>query len=238
MNHPDVRPPFRLRPVGLIGLIGLALIAAAPDVADEAKEAARVKELAARTIIDPDYKPEVGDKAVVCTMAPRRGPTGKPAPTVCGVSGLDYGKYLEFAWYVEREAVEKIKRKEIQKLKDAGRLVELGYGTEVVVSAFAGTISINEKPPKTLRLLEIRPIDGPFRDQALYVTEPHVGRLIPAPSPTADSRAATRLRSAQNLEKAGKAAAAIAMYRQIVKDFPGSPQAKAAAARLKALGGK
>ena len=44
-----------------------------------------------------------------------------------------------------------------------------------------------------------------------------------------------RLRMAQNLEKSGKADLALKSYRQLVKDYPGSPQAKTAAERIKAL---
>jgi hypothetical protein len=52
------------------------------------------------------------------------------------------------------------------------------------------------------------------------------------------ARAASQLRLGENLEKAGKSAAALGYYRQVVKDYPGSPQAKTAAARIKALGGR
>lgn len=51
-------------------------------------------------------------------------------------------------------------------------------------------------------------------------------------------RAATTLRSAANLEKAGKIPGAIGLYRGIVKDYPGTPQAEAASARIAALGGR
>ena len=44
------------------------------------------------------------------------------------------------------------------------------------------------------------------------------------------------LRSAQNLEKMGKLAAAKSDYQQIIVDFPDSPEAKVASDRLKELG--
>lgn len=53
----------------------------------------------------------------------------------------------------------------------------------------------------------------------------------------AASRAASQLRIAQSLDKAGKTAAALKYYKQLVKDYPGTPSAKTAAARIKALGG-
>jgi hypothetical protein len=219
-----------------IGLFLIAALVAADEPDEKAREAARVKALAARTTVDPSYKPEVGDTAALVSTVP--GPGNKPAPTVCGMSAVDYCEYLKYAWFVEREAVEAIKRREVQKLKDAGRIVELGYGTEVLVTELAASVTVNDKPQKTLKIFEVRPTDGPHRDKALYVTEPHVARLIPAAAPSAEARAATLLRSAENLEKAGKAAGAAAMYRQVVKDFPGTPQAKSATERLKALGSR
>lgn len=61
-----------------------------------------------------------------------------------------------------------------------------------------------------------------------------------SPSATAKSaaRAATTLRLGQNLEKAGKTAAAIQYYRELVKEYPGTPQARTAAGRLKVLAPK
>lgn len=51
----------------------------------------------------------------------------------------------------------------------------------------------------------------------------------------AASRAASQLKIAENLEKGGKSAAALKYYKQIVKDFPDTPQAKSASARIKVL---
>lgn len=51
----------------------------------------------------------------------------------------------------------------------------------------------------------------------------------------AASRAASQLKIAENLEKAGKSAAALKYYKQIVKDYPNTPQATTASARIKAL---
>ena len=53
-----------------------------------------------------------------------------------------------------------------------------------------------------------------------------------------EQRAETLLRSARNLEKAGKPAGALGLYRQLFKDFPATPAAKAAAERITALGEK
>ncbi|WP_422931603.1 YHS domain-containing protein [Singulisphaera sp. PoT] len=53
-----------------------------------------------------------------------------------------------------------------------------------------------------------------------------------------DAKAASQLKLGQNLEKSGKTASALKYYQQVVKDFPDTPQAKTASARIKALQGK
>jgi hypothetical protein len=53
----------------------------------------------------------------------------------------------------------------------------------------------------------------------------------------AEKRAAGRLRAAQSLEGINPDGA-ISLYRELVKDFPGTPQAIAAEKRIKAMGGK
>ncbi|MDR3635214.1 MAG: YHS domain-containing protein [Isosphaeraceae bacterium] len=50
------------------------------------------------------------------------------------------------------------------------------------------------------------------------------------------AKAAALLKSGQNLEKSGKTAAALKYYQDIVKKYPDTPQAKTAAARIKAIG--
>lgn len=54
----------------------------------------------------------------------------------------------------------------------------------------------------------------------------------------AAARAESKLKAAQNLEKQGKQAAAARFYREIVRDLPGTPAARLAADRLKALTAK
>lgn len=59
-----------------------------------------------------------------------------------------------------------------------------------------------------------------------------------APKAADVSRAASLLRLGQNLEKAGKPAAALPYYRRVVKEYPATPSAKTAAARVKAIEGE
>jgi hypothetical protein len=60
----------------------------------------------------------------------------------------------------------------------------------------------------------------------------------PKTKASADPRATSLFRSAQNLEKVGKKPGAIGLYRDVLIRYPESPEATESAARLKALGGK
>jgi hypothetical protein len=53
-----------------------------------------------------------------------------------------------------------------------------------------------------------------------------------------DPRAASLVRAAQNLEKAGKKAGAVGLYRDVLIRYPKSAEAPDAASRVAALGGK
>jgi YHS domain-containing protein len=53
-----------------------------------------------------------------------------------------------------------------------------------------------------------------------------------------EAKAASLLRLGQNLEKTGKAAAALGYYQRVVKEHPATASARTAAQRIKALGGK
>ncbi len=99
--------------------------------------------------------------------------------------------------------------------------------------AFDGLVD-DEKPKAKSSAKPARPT------AKVKVEEPPPGE--PADSSKDDAknaaRAASQLRLGQNLEKSGKTSAALQYYRDLVKDYPDTPQARTAAARIKALGGK
>jgi YHS domain-containing protein len=76
------------------------------------------------------------------------------------------------------------------------------------------------------------------RAAAPKAAEPPVEAPKAEESARNEARAASLLQLGQNLEKSGKAAAALPYYQRIVKELPGTAAAKTAAARVKALGGK
>jgi len=101
--------------------------------------------------------------------------------------------------------------------------------------AFDGLVDEPKKPAKPAAKAAAKP---PKPDAAETATaDPEPASKKSASSPRADdaARAASLLRSAQSLDKLGKTEAALDYYRQIVAKYPGSTQAKTAAARIKAI---
>jgi hypothetical protein len=96
--------------------------------------------------------------------------------------------------------------------------------------AFAGDVDEAEaKPKKEAGSVTSR---VPEQVKEKETSKPAIKPRIPAKTA---ARAAIALRLAENLEKTGKTDAALKSYRQILKDYPGSAQAKVAAERVKVL---
>jgi hypothetical protein len=110
-------------------------------------------------------------------------------------------------------------------------------------------------PPNYSKLpVEVRILDGELAGEKRYVPEMWLAKVVTDPmaaprrpkprlvqQPAAKigaakaDRAATLLQSARNLEKSGKLDGAVQFYRQVIKDFPDSIEAKTAAERLRSL---
>ncbi|MFO0954601.1 MAG: YHS domain-containing protein [Isosphaeraceae bacterium] len=76
------------------------------------------------------------------------------------------------------------------------------------------------------------------REAAAEAAAPASKAAEPGKAVDRAARGASLLRLGQNLEKSGKTAAALTYYRQVVRDFPGTPAAAAAELRVKALAPK
>jgi len=100
--------------------------------------------------------------------------------------------------------------------------------------AFAG--DVDEPSAKPARS-KSKSMDKPSAGSKAEKDEPDDEATAPKTKPAAKpvDRAAGLLRIAQNLEKAGKPAAALKNYRELVKSFPDAPAAKTAKERIKAL---
>lgn len=139
-------------------------------------------------------------------------------------------------------------------------IVRLARGTPVLVTNAPAIIphrssnrsmiqaALDSGPRRWDNPLTVRVLDGPSKDKVLFVPRDSVGvmKSVPLPVPPRPkpkprpvdpaTRAETMLRSARNLEKAGKGTGAVRLYRDVARSFPGTMQASEAESRIGALG--
>jgi hypothetical protein len=142
------------------------------------------------------------------------------------------------------------------------RLALADSGTSVLVIELHVNRFIADGTPA----IELRILDGEFKDQKAWVRQSEVARLIDKPfdpveekekkdratllakrkakedaaekAATPAARAASLLTMGKNFEKSGKPRPALDAYRKVVADFKGTPSATEAAGRIKVLEGK
>jgi hypothetical protein len=227
---------------------GWIVIAGAMLGADQPGASGPAPKPAAALIADPDWTPKAGDQAEI---------QEDNAPAI-----WNDRTYRDFAKSLEAGDTVGINKLTAQKM-----LVRLAKGTQVLIlkryrpesSRGPWTIgnaiqtALDGPGPRGKYPLEVRVIDGPHKDQVWFVPEESVAHMIPAPQPKTRKsarkpapaakpvdpavRATTLLRSARNLEEARKNAGALTLYRSVVQDYPGTPQAATASERIKVLGG-
>jgi hypothetical protein len=102
--------------------------------------------------------------------------------------------------------------------------------------------------------LEIRPLEGEHKDEALFVREVDVIKLVDMPTDATTIRERVKpkarpnlkpanpaarpgmlLTQAKNLEKAKNLGGAIGFYRKLIEEYPDSPQSREAAKRIEVL---
>jgi len=125
-------------------------------------------------------------------------------------------------------------------------------------SRFAQVAAMSDTgPPRPENVVEVRVTSGPYEGRTLVVREADLTLFNPAPPPDpneppvkakkkapptrkfdAAGRATSLLNSGKALEKAGKAKGAAEFYRRVLDDYPDTPQAREAAERIRAAGGK
>lgn len=176
-----------------------------------------------RLVPDPLYQPRIGDLVVVGLFDTK----SKSCYDVDASKDADtYREYCE-ALKTNNESV-------IDKLLDSESLITIEAGTR------AELLRMEEYPIEDPRddAAYIRPDHGPYKNRFFWVSRSEVLRKVGVAKPeggTPKSSAATLLKSAQNLEKAGKATGALEYYQRVVKEFPDAPEAKMAGERIKAL---
>lgn len=127
---------------------------------------------------------------------------------------------------------------------EAPRIVSYGSSNHSMIRA-----ALNGRPERWDYPLTVRVLDGPSKDQIFVVPRDSVGMMksVPIPVPPkpkakprpvdSATRADTMLRSARNLEAAGKGSGAMRLYRDVANSFPGTLQASEAESRIRALSG-
>jgi hypothetical protein len=161
--------------------------------------------------------------------------TGDHGPTLVAEDDLafrDLLRSMEGKDYVTRD-----------ELIDSGRVARLEEMTAVLV------VKCHEIDDRDV--VELRILEGPWKNRigwtlARFVKIPVSNLEIALPSvipePTLreaaskPNRAAVLLRAARYLENSDRRDASIVWYRRIARDFPETPEAKTAAARIQALG--
>jgi hypothetical protein len=124
--------------------------------------------------------------------------------------------------------------------------------TEVVgvrPGAWVGIVEERKRPQAAANqvVVKIKVLDGSYAGLVGWCSKDALRMTLVGSKPAAkpkdqskdrDKKADTKLKMAQGLEKAKKPKLALDYYREIIKDYPDSPQAKIAADRVKALEAK
>lgn len=252
---------FRSRgPSSAAIVILLATVAEAQDQAGTTLAEPKPKATSTATtrppaIPDPDWIPKEGDKAEIVV----------PDTPACVDRGAfqDLAKFLKAG---DRVGVDRLLgAKDVVKVPRGVSVLILRrfrpersttVGRSYSPAEYAQLLQNKALAPQdeTNYPLEVRILDGDLGGSVRFVPEACVARMIPiptqarkprkivrppAPTKPADpaAKAETALGMARGLEKAKKPAAALKYYRQVLKDYPGSPQAKTAQERIKTLEG-
>jgi len=190
---------------------------------------------------DPEYVARPGDRALVACWVSRPGGgyAYKPAPGFASAA----------AYAAHSKATRSGDSRAAGQLRARGELVELAPWSPVTVDALEEYARGADQADAAIVVVSA----GPAAGRKLWVALSDVVRPTDAPEDRAGAeiaakaaaekarraaRAATMLKSAGNLERAGKVPGAVEHYRRIAKDFPGTAAAATAAARLKALGSR
>jgi hypothetical protein len=197
---------------------------------------------------DPDYKPKVGDRAVLLSESSKK----VRAPTWATLTAADFRAYKRSFAVGDRD-----QRREMHARGDALYLAEL---TPVLVVAVdeVGLGSDLAEDDRLATRATVRVLGGPMEGKKVYVAGWFVVRMVdppaptPAPTPTpappavapppapipADSpRALAILNLGKNHERDRRVGAAISSYSQVANGWPGTIEADEARSRVGALGG-
>lgn len=215
----------------------------------------------AAPVADPTYIPQAGDRAVFDTQ--RKDEDGDPYLAWAVVSLDDFKTATRLTYEQNNDALDKLEDSHKILTFEPGTPVQIlelapipmvrnGQAVGGVICASVQVLSgpSRGKTVYTTPGFLAQYVAGavqPATTSEKRKTSKAVSRRKPpaekkataeAPAPDPAAQAASTLRIAQSLEKAGKTKGAVDFYRQLLKQYPASPQAKTAAERIKALEGK
>jgi hypothetical protein len=182
---------------------------------------------------DPNFKPAIGREVHLASQILKED-VDPAVPT-----DHKFGK----AWVAATEAdfigyqnvCEKGDVYEIAVAGDKYRIFDVRVGTRARLNAFRKVRLVHDGKPFDARAAVVTMLEGPLKGKEVLAVDRDLCRLLAEPGPP---RAATLLKSAQNLDKLGKGSAALKFYGQILEEYPDtreSQAAKEAAERIKAL---
>jgi hypothetical protein len=216
-----------------------------------------------RRVADKSYSPAVGDRAVLYNADEK----GEMFLIWAATTPAAFREYVKAEAMEDKKRVSELEKEEKVLVIDEDETPVVVLAVEPVaipvsveergvrgVGATAVGVRILDGPHKGLVLITTAGLVARLRDapektkgrRASATSKKKSPKTAAAKKPavaapkTADpaARAASLLRLGQSLEKSGKSAGALEYYRKVVKDYPGTPQAKTASARIEALGGK
>lgn len=242
-------------------VILLAAFTAAPPAAESN---AKTGGAPARTrVIDPTYVPQMGDQAFVDTG--QKDEEGDPYAVPAAVSIQELITYLQLQNARNEGALDKMEDAKKVNLLDAGTEVMITAISPIPLAQIRAPQGVLKAGPVCAELKVLSgefkgQVLYAFAHEVVRYANVPSAADVPAPrsrpakrtkkgkapateassapqKPAADpgARAESLLKLGQSLEKAGKTAGAIDFYRQLVKQFPNTKQAKVAAARIKSL---
>lgn len=176
-----------------------------------------------KLVPDPLYAPKPGD---LCTI----GMFDTKSKSCYDVdASKDYGSHTEYCQAL------------LDKDEDAiGRL----YAAEYVIELEAGTrvellrvVEYSAKDPRP-ESAYVRPDEGPWKNRYFWIARDELLRRVGVAKPFVDDprpTAASLLKWGKRMDGADRTTSALGYYRRLVKEFPATPEATIAAARVQAL---
>lgn len=219
------------RTMGFAALVMLLVVSASRSQVPSKDEKPKADPPKADLVVDLSWVPAPGDRAF--------------AYSPDGSDRFAMADMFAFQDYVK--AVKAGDTAGLKDLAEKGRLVLLKSKTPILV------VERHTNPYLAggVHAIELRILDGDYKDKKAWIYEGDVCRLferpraVVVPRPVSKPKpidpavkAANSLHAGENLERRGKVDEALKVYRELAREYPGTPSAATAAGYIKAITGK